>query len=65
MRKGTLEKKVGGIEYPDPSTKEVMGVLKKMRAITATSVASNFNIKVSVAKKMLKELEKNKSNRKH
>jgi ribosomal protein S25 len=58
MSRRSSEKKVGGIEYPDPNTEEVMGVLKRMRVITPTSLASNFNIKVSVAKKMIRDLEK-------
>lgn len=52
------EKKVGAIEYPDPNGEEVMGVLKRMKAITPTAVAAQFNLKVSAAKKMLGELEK-------
>ncbi|MBD3207622.1 hypothetical protein GF319_14935 [Candidatus Bathyarchaeota archaeon] len=57
MSQGPREKKVGAIEIPDPNSKEVMGALKSMKAITPTAVAAQFNLKVSAAKKMLEELE--------
>jgi len=50
---------IGAIEIPDATSDEVMGALKGMKAITPTGVASKFNLKVSVAKKMLRELEDN------
>jgi len=50
---------IGAVEIPDATSDEVMGALKGMKAITPTGVASKFNLKVSVAKKMLKELEDN------
>jgi ribosomal protein S25 len=34
-----------------------MQALKKMKAITPNSVAAQFNLKVSIAKKMLGDLE--------
>ena len=55
--KKPVEKIVGGIEYPDPTSKEVMEALQKMKAVTPTAIAAQFNIKVSVAKKMIAELE--------
>jgi ribosomal protein S25 len=57
MSQGPREKKVRAIEIPDPNSEEVMGVLKKMKAITPTAVAAQFNLKVSAAKKMLEDLE--------
>lgn len=55
--KKPVAKIIGGIEYPDPKSKEVMGALQKMKAVTPTAIAAQFNIKVSVAKKMIAELE--------
>lgn len=55
--KDKRNKIIGAIEIPDATSDEVMGALKGMKAITPTGVASKFNLKVSVAKKMLKELE--------
>jgi ribosomal protein S25 len=57
MSQGPREKKVGSIEIPDPNSQEVMDVLRRMKAITPTAVAAQFNLKVSVAKKMLEQLE--------
>ena len=42
---------------PDINSKEVMGALRGMKAVTATSVATRWNIKISVAKRMLGMLE--------
>jgi len=57
--KDKRNKIIGAVEIPDATSDEVMGALKGMKAITPTGVASKFNLKVSVAKKMLKELEDN------
>ncbi len=53
------DKIIGAVQIPDATSDEVMGALKGMKAITPTGVASRFNLKVSVAKKMLRELEDN------
>jgi len=53
------DKIIGAVDIPDATSDEVMGALKGMKAITPTGVASKFNLKVSVAKKMLRELEDN------
>ena len=50
---------IGAVDIPDTNSDEVMGALKGMKAITPTGVASKFNLKVSVAKKMLSDLEEN------
>ena len=42
---------------PDINSKEVLDVLKGMKAITATGVATRWNLKISVAKRMLNMLE--------
>jgi ribosomal protein S25 len=41
---------------PDPESQEVLDALFKIKAITPSQVANEFNIKVSVAKKFLKNL---------
>ncbi len=51
------EKIIGSVDMPDINSKEVMGALQSMKAITPTSVATRFNLKISVAKKMLYKLE--------
>jgi small subunit ribosomal protein S25e len=60
--KKTKEKRnkiIGSIEIPDSNSKEVLESLRKMKAITPNQVASQFNLKVSSAKKLLNDLEKN------
>lgn len=54
---GKKEKIIGSIEVPDSKRSDVRETLLKMKAITPNTVASQFNIKVSVAKKMLNEME--------
>jgi ribosomal protein S25 len=51
------EKVVGSVDAIHANSPELMDAMKKMKAITPTGVASQFNLKVSVAKKMLAELE--------
>jgi len=55
--KAKREKIIGSIDIPDANSDEVMSSLQKMKAITSTGVATQFNLKISVANKMLKELE--------
>ena len=54
---GRREKIVGGVDVPDLNSKETLGALNGMKAITPTAVAIRFNLKVSVAKRMLIDLE--------
>ena len=54
---GPREKIIGSVDMPDINSKEVLGALRGMKAVTATSVATRFNLKISVAKKMLNMLE--------
>jgi ribosomal protein S25 len=54
---GPKEKVVGSVELPDLNSKEVMGAIRGMKAITATSIATRFNLKISVAKRMLDMME--------
>jgi ribosomal protein S25 len=54
---GPREKIIGSVDMPDINSNEVMGTLSGMKAITAPGVATKFNLKISVAKKMLNKLE--------
>ncbi|MFQ6081267.1 MAG: hypothetical protein ACE5OW_06335 [Candidatus Bathyarchaeia archaeon] len=52
------EKKAAGIVSPDYRSQKVIGELKKMKVLTPYTVASRFDLRLSVAKSFLKELEK-------
>jgi len=52
------EKKVAGIILPDPRSKEVVDQLKKIRVLTPYTVATRFDLRLSVARDFLEELEK-------
>jgi ribosomal protein S25 len=52
------EKKSLGITLPDPNSKKVIGELKTMKALTPYTVASRFDLRLSVAKNFLEELER-------
>ena len=54
----TTEKKAAGIVTPDSKSEKVLNDLKKIRALTPYTVASRFNLRLSVAKDLLKELER-------
>ena len=54
---GRREKYVGGVDMPPLDAQETLGALRGMKAITPTVVASRFNLKISVAKRMLSQLE--------
>jgi ribosomal protein S25 len=51
------EKVVGSVDAINANSPEFMDAMKKMKAITPPAIASQFNLKVSVAKKMLEELD--------
>jgi len=53
------EKKAPGILPPDPKNEKIVGELKKMSVLTPYIVASRFNIRISVAKDFLEQLEEN------
>lgn len=52
------EKKSIGIILPDIKSKKVIGELKKIRALTPYTVATRFDLRLSVAKDFLEELER-------
>jgi len=53
---GMPEKKAPGIVPPDPKSEKVVGEIKKMKALTPYTVATRFNLRLSVAKDLLDEL---------
>ena len=53
-------KKGVGLTMPDFNSEKVMGELKGLKVLTPSVVASRFNIRLSLAKTFLKELEKRK-----
>jgi ribosomal protein S25 len=53
-------KKSLGLTMPDINNKKVMGELKGLKVLTPSAVASRLNIRLSLAKAFLKELEKRK-----
>jgi len=53
-----VEKKVAGVIPPNPREEKVIREIQKMRVLTPYSVASHFNIRLSVAKDFLEELHK-------
>lgn len=53
-------KKSLGLTVPDFESKKVLGELKGLKAITPSGVAARFNIRLSLAKTFLKELERRK-----
>ncbi len=52
------EKKSMGIVPPDPKSEKIIGELKKMRALTPYAIATRFDLRLSVAKDFLKDLER-------
>ncbi|MGQ9679579.1 MAG: hypothetical protein ACUVV4_02265 [Candidatus Bathyarchaeia archaeon] len=54
-----FEKIIGALDLPNIKESELMDHLKKMKAITPSELAIQFNIKVSSAKKLLKSLQEN------
>jgi small subunit ribosomal protein S25e len=47
------------IILPDPKNEKIVGELKKMNVLTPYAVASRFNIRISVAKDLLEQLQEN------
>jgi len=51
------ERKTAGIILPNPRSEKIINEIKKMKTLTPFSVASRFNIRLSVAKDLLEQLE--------
>jgi small subunit ribosomal protein S25e len=56
---GSREKKPTGIIPPDIKSGKMVDELKKMKVLTPYTVASRFNLRISVAKDLLEQLEDN------
>ncbi len=54
---GLGEKEKSGIIPPDLDDENIINGLKKIRVLTPYNVASHFNVRVSVARDLLKRLE--------
>jgi small subunit ribosomal protein S25e len=50
------DRRAPGITAPDSKNEKVIGEIKKMKALTPYTVATRFNIRLSVAKDFLDEL---------
>ncbi len=50
------EKKAPGIIPPDLKSEKVVGEIKKMKVLTPYTIASRFNLRLSVARDVLDEL---------
>lgn len=58
---GRFVKTIGALDIPDMSSEELMDRLKRIKAITPTGLAIQFNIKVSMTKRLLEELQEQRS----
>ena len=56
--KPPAEKKARGVDLPSIEDTRFLSELSKMGAITPYALASQFNLRISVAKDMLEELER-------
>lgn len=56
----TVARKTLGLTMPDADNKKVLDELKGLKVLTPSVVASRYNIRLSLAKAFLKELEKRK-----
>ena len=56
--KTIAEKRPRGLQAPDFSDAKFLGEVQKMGVITPFSLASQFNLRLSVAKDLLEELER-------
>ncbi len=51
------ERKTAGIVLPNPRSEKIINEIKKMKTLTPFTVASRFNVRISVAKDLLEQLE--------
>jgi ribosomal protein S25 len=56
--KAVAEKKAAGIGVPNFDNEKVLGELSKIGALTPYSIATQFNVRLSVARDILEELER-------
>jgi len=53
------ERKSVGIMAPDAKNDKIIGEIKKMNVLTPYAVATKYNIRISIAKNFLEQLEAN------
>jgi small subunit ribosomal protein S25e len=53
------ERKPSAVVPPDAKSDKTIGELKKMHVLTPFSVATRFNVRISVAKDLLDQLQQN------
>jgi small subunit ribosomal protein S25e len=58
--KAIAEKRPRGLQAPDFNDTKFLGEVQKMGVITPFSLATQFNLRLSVAKDLIEELEKRK-----
>lgn len=56
--KTVAEKKTAGIGMPSFDNEKIIGELSKIGALTPYSIATQFNVRLSVARDILEELER-------
>ncbi len=56
--KTVIEKRPRGLQSPDLNDPKLLGEIQRMSSITPFSLASQFNLRLSVAKDVLEELER-------
>jgi len=56
--KTVAEKKTAGIAMPNFDNEKIVGELSKIGALTPYSIASQYNVRLSVARDILEELER-------
>ncbi len=54
---GAVEKKVAGVVPPDPRSEKTVNEIKKLKVLTPYTVASRFDLRLSIARDLLEELE--------
>ena len=56
--KGPGDKRPRGLNYPEVNDPKMLGEIKRMAAITPYGLASQFNLRLSIAKDLLEDLAK-------
>jgi ribosomal protein S25 len=57
---GRVIKTIGALDIEDIDSEDLMEQLQKMKAVTPTGLAIHYSLKVSMAKKLLDQLQKDK-----
>ncbi|MBA7622152.1 hypothetical protein ES703_29524 [subsurface metagenome] len=57
---GRVTKTIGALDIEEIDSEDLMEQLKKMKAVTPTGLAIHYSLKVSMAKKLLNQLQKDK-----